>query len=197
MSSADTRVPDHAIAELFFDRASTRAFSNEPITEAVLFQFFEAARWAPSATNAQPWKFVYAYRDSAAWAGLVKTLNERNQWWAPQAAALVAVLSRRVRDSADGTTTPSNSHAFDAGAAWSNFAHQAHLLGWRTRAIGGFDRAAARAALDVPQDYDIQAFIAVGKTGDKQNLPESLRGLEGRTGRRPVREFVSEGRFGA
>lgn len=194
MSNENTRVPQHDIAEIFLDRWSTRAYATDEIPNDVLFRSFEAARWAPSGSNVQPWRFIYSRRDSPSWPAFLHTLNERNQSWAGKASALIAVVSRTVRDSSEGPT-PSKSHAFDAGAAWSNFAHQAHLLGWSTRGIGGFDRAKAREALNLPDDHEIQIFIAIGKAGAKDELPESLRSLEGRTNRQPITAFIAEGTF--
>jgi nitroreductase len=195
MSNTNTRVSDHDIAGLFVDRWSTRAFDADAvIPDKVLLQSFEAARWAPSGSNIQPWRFVYARRGSAQWPLLLGALNERNQSWAGKASALVAVLSRNVRDAADGVV-PSRSHSFDAGAAWSNFAHQAHLLGWTTRAMGGFDHDAARKALALPADFDVHVFIAIGKPGDKASLPKALQALETRTDRLPIEAIVAEGKF--
>ncbi len=190
----DTRVPQHEIADIFLDRWSTRAYADVGIPDDVLSRSFEAARWAPSGSNIQPWRFIYSKRDSDSWQGFLETLNERNQTWASKASALIAVLSRTVRDGTEGTI-PSKTHAFDAGAAWSNFAHQAHLLGWSTRAIGGFDHQKARSALNLPDDHDVHVFIAIGQPGAKSSLPESLQSLERRTDRRPIDAFVAEGKY--
>lgn len=185
------RHPARAIDPLFVNRWSPRAYSGEEIPDAVLEQGFEAARWAPSARNAQPWRFVYSRRHSPSWDTFVALLNPRNQAWAPGAAALVAVLSRTTYD--DGT--PILTHSFDTGAAWANFAHQLLLTGWHTRAIGGFDRGAARAALGVPDGYAVEILIAVGRQGAADTLPEEFRPLEAPNDRRPQSAFVSEGAF--
>jgi nitroreductase len=194
MSNNATRTAEYAVDPIFVSRWSQRAMSGEAIPDAVLFSAFEAARWAPSAANAQPWRFVYSKRESATWTTFVSLLNERNRVWAAQASALVVLLSRTVRDGDKGPQR-SRSHSFDAGAAWSNFAHQAHALGWTTRAIGGFDREGARRALAVPDDYEIEIVIAIGRATDSAVLPAELQAKEFPSGRLPVKSFVADGEF--
>lgn len=194
MTALDSRPLTHEIEPLFASRWSTKAYSGAAIDDAVLFKSFEAARWAPSGGNAQPWRFIYAKRDSAVWPQFLALLNERNQVWAANASALVVLLSKKIRQTPEGPR-PSRSHSFDAGAAWSNFAHQTHLSGYSTRAIGGFDRPAARAGLGVPEDYEIEVFIAVGKPADKTVLPEPLQSANQPSGRLPLADLISDGRF--
>lgn len=188
------RMPDHEIAPFFVSRWSRRAFGPDAIPDAELSRIFEAARWAPSGGNVQPWRFLYARRDSAQWQDFLRVLNERNQAWAAGAAVLIAILSRKVRE-VDGETRPHRSHSFDAGAAWANLSLQAHLLGWGTRGIGGFNIPAARAALQVPDDYEIEAFVALGRPAEKAVLPQDFHALEVPTSRRPLADFVREGIF--
>ena len=187
------RNPDHPVEPLFVNRWSPRAYTGEDIPDSVLERSFEAARWAPSAKNVQPWRFVYAKRDSSSWPAIFGLLNARNRLWAERASALVVVLSKTT----DNEGAPLVTHSFDTGAAWANFAHQALLSGWHTRAIGGFDRAAARTALGVPDGYAVEIVIAIGRQADRATLPDDFRGLEGPNGRRPLAAFVSEGRFPA
>ncbi len=189
-----SRSAQHDIEPLFVTRWSTRAFTGEPIAQTTLDRLFEAARWAPSGGNAQPWRFIYARRDGEGWAPLLGTLNPGNQRWAANASALVLLVSSRWRESDDGRRS-SRSHAFDAGAAWSNFAHQAHALGWSTRAMGGFDRDAARALLHVPDDYELQVVIALGRPGTAASLPEDLQAKNQPSDRLPVSAVSAEGRF--
>jgi nitroreductase len=194
MTLASHREPQYDIEPLFLSRWSQRAYTGEPVPDDVLFRGFEAARWAPSGGNAQPWRFVYVKRDHELWPEFLGFLNERNQVWAANAAALILLLSRKLRKSDEGER-PSRSHSFDAGAAWSNFAHQIHALGWSTRAIGGFDRDAARSALAVPELYELEIFIAVGRPADRSILPAELQTGEQPSTRQPVAEWVAEGRF--
>lgn len=195
-SPAHPRSPDHPVASLFTDRWSPRAFTDEAIDGATLATFFEAARWAPSASNEQPWRFVYGVRGTPAFALLLDGLVPGNQAWAQHAAALVLVASRTVRTAADGSLKPLGTHAFDTGAAWVQFALQATLSGWHAHAMGGFEGAKLRAALNVPEAYALHAVVAVGRRStDLGRLPEAQRGKEAPSGRKPLSAFVAEGRF--
>jgi nitroreductase len=193
---AHPRSPDHPVAPLFTERWSPRAFTDEAIDAATLATFFEAARWAPSASNEQPWRFVYGLRGTPAFALLHDGLVPANQAWAQHAAALVLVASRTVRTAADGSLKPLGTHAFDTGAAWVQFALQATLSGWHAHAMGGFDGAKLRAALAVPEVYALHAVVAVGRRSDDlTRLPAAQRERETPSGRRPLSAFVAEGRF--
>jgi nitroreductase len=191
-----SRQADHPIDPLFTNRWSPRSFTAEPVPDAMLQSAFEAARWAPSALNAQPWRFVIARSGDAAWDDFTSLLFERNALWAAKASALVVILSARKLDYR-GQIADNVSHSFDAGAAWANFAHQALLLGWHTHGIGGFDRNAARAKLAIPEDYAVEAMVALGRKGGLDTLPEQFHMQESPNARRPLGETVYAGRFGA
>lgn len=181
------RQPAHPIEPLFTQRWSPRSFTGEAIEESVLMSFFEAARWAPSAFNSQPWRFAWALRDTAAWARIFDHLNEFNQGWARQASALVVVLSNtKFVPPGQSEAKPLVSHAFDAGAAWAQFALQATQAGWAVHGMTGFDFDGMRASLGVPADWHINAVIAVGKQGDKAQLPEMLQAREQPSDRLPA-----------
>lgn len=191
-----SRETTHAIDPVFTKRWSPRAFSSDTIDVATLHTFFEAARWAPSGYNAQPWRFVFARRDTAAWAPIFETLSAYNQGWAARASALVVILSRTVWLPPGKTDLqPVVTHSFDAGAAWANLALQATHSGWHAHGIGGFDKDTLRARLGVPADHALEAVIAIGKLGDKRLLPEALQAREAPNQRRPLSELVAEGRF--
>lgn len=195
-AALNVRTPDHDISELFLKRWSPRAFSGEVLERATLFSFFEAARWAPSANNSQPWRFIYALRDSEHWPLFLGLLNDNNQRWAANASALVVLVSKttHVRKGAD-EATPLRSHALDAGAAWASLAFQAEHAGWRTHAIGGFDRSRAVEALGIPEGYHVNVAIAIGKQAERSSLPDDLQGREQPNERKPLRDIVAEGRF--
>ncbi|MET0269874.1 MAG: nitroreductase family protein [Sphingomonas sp.] len=190
------RSPDHPIASLFVDRWSPRSFSAEAVPDAVLLSAFEAARWAPSALNAQPWRFLLARPGDDAWETFAGLLMPRNRQWAGRAVALIVILSDKTPDRR-GERVVNVAHGFDAGAAWANFAHQALLLGWHTHAIGGFDRAEARAVLAVPDDFAVEAMIALGRQGAIETLHADFHEQESPNGRRPIAGSVFGGRFGA
>ena len=191
-----TRTPGHSVHPLFVERWSPRAFTGEPIADATLFSFFEAARWAPSAYNSQPWRFLYAKNDSEHWPKFVGLLSEFNRAWAQNASALVILLSKTHFVPPGKTEAiPATTHAFDAGAAWANLGLQASLDGWSTHAVGGYDKDKAREVLGIPADYALEAAIVIGKRGDKTLLPPNLQEREQPSPRRPLAELVAEGGF--
>lgn len=189
----ESRSVDAPVEDLLVGRWSPRAMSGEPIDQAEFLRLLEAARWAPSASNMQPWRFVYAHRGTPAWQPLFDLLKPGNQEWAHKAGVLVVVLSKTTSDR-DGS--PWATHAFDAGAAWENFALQGTAQGLVIHGMGGFDRERARTAARVPDEYAVLAMIAVGRPGDPDDLPERQRRREKPSDRRPVREFAFEGVFG-
>jgi nitroreductase len=196
MTTANSRTAGHAIDPLFLERWSPRAFSDEPISEAELLILFEAARWAPSCYNAQPWRFIYARRDTEHWPRFLGLLSEYNQSWAKNAAALVILVSKTTmlpRGADKEVASPT--HSLDAGAAWENLALQATRSGWAAHGMAGFDMARAATELGVPADYRVEAAIAIGKRGDKSVLPEALQAREQPSDRLPLGQIVSEGRF--
>src|SRR5260370_9168136 len=121
--SASSRTTTYPIARLFLERWSPRAFDASSIPENDLFTMFEAARWAPSAFNAQPWRFLYAMRGDPYWTHFLSFLIPFNASWARNASALIYVLSETLILTS-GELTPSHSHSFDAAAAWALLAPQ-------------------------------------------------------------------------
>ncbi|MEI6114719.1 MAG: nitroreductase family protein [Burkholderiales bacterium] len=194
--STSARQPEHPIDPLFTRRWSPRAFTGEAISHPELMQCIEAARWAPSASNSQPWRFIYALRDTPAWTPIFDTLVEFNRDWAHRAGALIVVLSR-TRWIAPGYNEQRAlpTHSFDAGAAWANLALQATQSGWHAHAMAGFDNERLRAQLRVPEDYVIEAVVAIGKIADKSVLSEALAQRETPSQRLPLKAIVAEGRF--
>ncbi len=190
------RQSTHAIHPLFINRWSPRAFTGEAIDQATLHSLFEAARWAPSANNSQPWRFVYAHNGSQHWPELLQLLNEKNRAWAAKASALIVLLSKttHVRAGSDAAT-PLRNHSLDAGAAWAHLALQAEHAGWHTHAIGGFDRDQARVLLGVPQGYNVEIAIAIGKQASRDSLSAELQAREQPTQRNPLDSLIAEGRF--
>ena len=191
-----SRNTEFSIDPVFLQRWSPRAFTGEPISEGELFTLFEAARWAPSANNSQPWRFIYALKNSSSWTTLFNLLNENNQRWAANASALVVRVSKttHVRN---GDSEPSHlrNHSFDSGAAWASLAFQALHSGLRTHAIGGFNRDKARDVLGVPEGYSVEVAIAIGRQSDPATLPPELQEREQPNQRKPLGKVVAEGRF--
>jgi nitroreductase len=196
MTTSNSRTADHPIDPLFLARWSPRAFTGEPIPEETLLTFLEAARWAPSSYNSQPWRFLFAKAGSRSWPIFLGLLNEYNQSWAKQASALLIVVSKKtfVPPGKEMAIT-SHTHSFDAGAAWANLALQASLLGWYAHAMAGFDVDRTRVELNVPDDHRVEAAVAIGRLGEKSTLPARLQAMEAPNGRRPLSEMVLEGGF--
>ena len=194
--SANPRVAKYAIHEQFINRWSPRAFSAEPISQETLLGFLEAARWAPSAYNSQPWRFLYARRDTPNWERYLELLNPFNRSWAQQASALVLIMSKTTFTAPGASeASPALWHTFDTGSAWGHLALQASLSGWHTHGMAGFDQALARQALKIPEGYELHAMIAIGKLGDKASLAEGLQAREKPSTRRPLSELAAEGDF--
>lgn len=193
-----TRSTTRPVAPQFLDRWSPRAFDGSAIDAETLLTLFDAARWAPSAYNYQPWRFAYALRGDAHWETLLGLLLPFNAGWAGSASALVYVLSDRLITAPGGTeATPATTASFDAGAAWAQLALQAHLLGLHSHAMAGFDHARAPQVLGAGDRYKVEAAIAIGRIADKSTLPEALQSRETPSPRKPVEELAFPGRLPA
>ena len=192
--SHSARQTDHAIHSQFIERWSPRSFADTVLTQEALMPLFEAARWAPSASNNQPWRFAYGLRGDAGFAKISSALVPFNRAWAEKAGALVAIASASTLER-DGVTSANAWHAFDTGTAWGSFALQAHHAGLIAHAMGGFDAAVLAEALKLPEGYVLHAVVAVGHQGDAADLPEMLQAREAPSPRRPISETVGHGAF--
>jgi nitroreductase len=191
----NSRSPHHPIDRLFLERWSPRAFTDEEMPPSVLHTLLEAARWAPSSFNAQPWRFAYARRGTARWPAFLDLLIPQNAAWAKGAAVLLYIASDTFMTSKTGDRVPSRTHSFDTGAAWGYLALQAHLSGWKAHAMAGFDVERAPAVLGMPAQWRIEAAVAIGRQADKSVLPESLQTREMPSGREPLDKIAFEGGF--
>jgi nitroreductase len=185
------RIPAHPIDPLFTRRWSPRAMSGAPLTRAQLLPLLEAARWAPSGGNGQPWRFAFALSGTPHFERYLATLVPGNREWCVRAGALVLLAAKVVRD--DGQ--PSPLAPFDSGAAWMGLALQGTLSGLVVHAMAGFDREAARAAAALPGGLEPQVMIAVGHPGRVEELPEKLRTREQPSDRQPLEALAVEGQF--
>jgi len=185
------RTPSQPIDPLFVRRWSPRAMSGAPVARAQLLTLLEAARWAPSSGNSQPWRFAFALAGTPHFERFLGVLAPGNREWCLRAGALVLLAARVVRD--DGTPAPLA--PFDAGAAWMGLALQGTISGLVVHAMAGFDREAARAAVGLPAGLEPQAMIAVGHPGRVEELPEKLRAREQPSDRLALEVLVVEGRF--
>jgi nitroreductase len=186
----EQRAPDHPVDPLFVDRWSPRAMSGEPIAEEELFVLFEAARWAPSSGNLQPWRMLYAHRETSDWPTFFGLLNEGNRTWCRNAAVLVVVASQQTNSR---TGAPLKTHSYDTGAAWQNLALQGTRSGLVVHGMAGFDYDRARQELRIPDTWRVEAMIAIGRHGRVEDLSESLQARETPSQRHPVTAFVYKG----
>ncbi|MES2258918.1 MAG: nitroreductase family protein [Pseudomonadota bacterium] len=188
---------------MFLHRWSPRAFTAEPLPESQLMTLLEAARWAPSCFNSQPWRFLYARRDTPDWDRFVGLLTPDNQVWAKNASALVFVVSNTLMKNpaaAPGAAgedewVPSYTHSFDAGAAWAQLGLQSTLQGLRAHGIIGIDMERTRLELNVPDNYRIEAAIAIGRQAPIETLGEDLQKKEQPSVREPLSVIALEGGF--
>lgn len=195
MTNSNNRQSEYPVDPLFLDRWSPRAFDGSPLPKEHLLTILDAAHWAPSASNHQPWRFVYAHKDSEDWPLFVDLLMEGNQKWAKNASVLLFVISRDHTISREGEKKPSATHSFDAGAAWFSLAIQAHLLGYHAHGMGGIFKDRIVEKLDIPDGFKVEAGVAIGTLTDKSVLPDDLAEREVPSKRVPLVDVAFEGRF--
>jgi nitroreductase len=195
LTDSNSRHSPFPIDTFFLDRWSPRAFSDDSIPEETMLTLLEAAHWAPSSGNNQPWRFIYARRDTAEWPALLDLLTPGNQRWAKNAAALVIFVSKTFRVATDGSHKPAYTHAFDTGAAWFSLAAQAMRLGFHAHGMEGVDRDKAMAVLGIPEGYRVEAAAAIGRIAPASTLPDDLATREAPSQRRPLSEVAFAGRF--
>jgi nitroreductase len=183
-------IPDHPVHDLIRERWSPRAFSSRPVEREKLHSLFEAARWASSAANQQPWQFIFATKENEEdHARLASILFERNAVWAQQAPVLILAVAKLYE-----TPGKESVSYYDTGLAVGNLVTQAVELGLSTHQMGGFDPEKARELLNIPEGYNPITMIAVGYSDNPEILPDHLREREvaPRT-RKPLADFVFEG----
>lgn len=188
------RIAHPKVEKLIVNRWSPRAFDGSEIPQEDLDVIFEAAGWAPSAYNVQPWTFLYARKGDANWDLFLSQLIEFNQGWAKDASALVFVVSDRLMRSDKGNSD-NHSHSFDAGAAWALAALQAQALGYHTHGMTGIKFGEAEQALGIPEDHRLEAAFVIGRQGAKEALPDFLQEREVPSNRKPVGDIAKAGKF--
>lgn len=193
---SNSRKPEHAVDQLFLSRWSPRAYDASNIPEQDLLTILEAGRWAPSAYNIQPWRFLYAHRADAHWHAFTSLLDRFNRQWATEASALIFVLSDTIMPG-DGNRpdAPSNYNSFDAGAAWAQIALQATALGYAAHAMAGLIFESAPQVLAMPDRYRLEVAIAIGRRADVARLPKDLQSKEMPSERMPLDQIAFRGRF--
>ena len=180
----DFRQAQYPIDDQFLNRWSPRAFSDKPVSYDVLGRLFEAARWAPSANNNQPWRFIVAKTPDDL-EKFHPILMEGNLRWAKKAPVLVLVVSDNTK----------GSNEFDAGTAWGFLSLQAVKEGLVTHAMGGIYKDIAKETFNIPENFDVHLAIAIGYKGNKESLEPDLQQRETPSSRKPLEEIVFEGSF--
>jgi nitroreductase len=184
-------VTENPVHDLIRSRWSARSFSDKPIAQADLDTIFEAASWAFSAMNAQPWEYVYAHRsDTEAFEKLWNCLLPGNQPWAKNAAVLVVSLAKKKFENGN----PNASHLHDVGAANATLALQAMALGIYSHPMGGFDKKAVIELLQLdPNEVEPVICFALGYLDEAEKLEEPFqsRELTGRS-RKAVEDFAKQ-----
>lgn len=173
----------------FFHRWSPRSFADREVSAETLAKVFEAARWAASSYNEQPWRFFVGMRGSSTWQKIFDSLGEWNQAWA-KAAPVLMVNAAHTNFSHNGT--PNRVALYDLGAAASYMTLQASVLGLAAHQMAGFDPEKVRRALRIPEDYIVGAAIALGYQGEPSALPNEKfiqQEIAPRT-RKPLSEIV-------
>ena len=189
---ADTHYPIH---DLLRQRWSPRAFSDRAVSHDVLCSLMEAARWAPSSSNEQPWHFLIATKETAVeYDRLLSCLNDSNQVWARLAPVLAISIAHTVF--ADGGET--NRHAFhDVGLCVENLVIEATSVELMVHQMAGFSPDKVRELFELPADCEAVAAMAIGYPGDPSLLPDRLRQREfSPRSRKPITDFVFTGRWG-
>lgn len=185
------RTPNHPILPVFTDRWSPRAFSDKPVTETQVLTLIEAARWAPSASNLQPWRFIYAIKGEPEFDTLLSLLIPFNEGWAKNAAALVFITSVTSFDGQRQNLT----NSFDAGAAWMSLAIQAQSMGLVAHGMAGIEYEKAPLVLELSPLLKVEAAVAIGYQGDVSTLADFLQPREVASDRQPLEAMAFKGKF--
>jgi nitroreductase len=193
MKTVNNRTTQYDIDDVFLNRYSPRAMSGEPVSQLEIMTLLEAARWAPSASNIQPWRFLYAIRGTADFDLFLSFLMEGNQIWCKNAGAFIIVLSKKNTD--DGK--PNGTHSFDAGSAWENLALQGANMKLVVHGMAGYNAEPLKKELSIKDEYNVELMIAIGKPGKIEDLPEYLREREQPSQRKGLEEIAFEGKEGA
>lgn len=185
--SKSKRQPTYPIDPIFLNRWSPRAMSTAPLKKEELLSLIEAARWAPSSYNAQPWRFAYSLREDAKWNDFLNLLVPFNQSWAKEAGALLIIYSKKTFEH---NNKWSKTHSFDTGAAWAYLALQGSMKGLVVHGMEGFNYEKAHALLNLSDDFQIEAMAAIGHPGLKEALSKDLKDKETPSQRKPLKDLI-------
>ncbi len=183
-----TRTFDYEILDEVKTRWSPRAFDpDRPVPEEDLLGVMEAARFAPSCFNEQPWRYIVAVQGEDDYQKILDVLNETNREWASNAPVLMIITSRKRFAKND---KENRWHLFDAGTSWGFLSLEAHRRGLHTHAMAGFSVDRTREAFDLGEDISIIAAVAMGYYGNKEDLSPELQKKEKPGLRKPTQEIL-------
>lgn len=183
---ANIRKSRYQILPEILHRWSARAMSGRSVSHSELMTLFEAARWAPSARNSQPWRFIYCTHRAKNWHNYLELLDEDHRDWCNRAAALILLISEKSN---------SDLTIFDTGASWENLAIQGQSMGLVIHPIAMFNHEKSRQLSNIPDNYEVLLMIAVGRPGDIKLLTPELQQREFPKGRKKLSEIVSKEKF--
>lgn len=186
---------EHPVHDLIKNRWSPRAFSDKPVSPEVLRSLFEAARWAPSSNNEQPWAYIVATKDYPEnFEKSLGALVEFNANWAKHAPVLAIAVAELAFAK---NNAPNRNAQYDTGAASMQLSIEATARGLVVHQMAGFDPETAKENYDIPQGWEPIAAMAIGYPGDASSLPEPYQSRENAPrSRKPIREFVMSGQWG-
>ena len=190
-----TAPSDFPVHQLIRERWSPRAFADKPIPADLLRSLFEAARWAPSSNNEQPWAYIVATKDDKVnFDNVLSTLVEFNVSWAKHAPVLAIAVAELAFAK---NRAPNRNAQYDTGAATALLSVEATAHGLAVHQMAGFDPARARQAFGIPPEWDAIAAMAIGYPGNPDTLPQPLKDRElAPRSRKPISEFVMTGSWG-
>ncbi|MFT4325986.1 MAG: nitroreductase family protein [Candidatus Woesearchaeota archaeon] len=183
------RKTKHPVHELILNRWSSRAMSGEDLTQEEIDTLFDAARFAPSSYNEQPWHFFYVTRASEQWNTFINLMVDANKVWGEKAGILIIACSKRI---SSHTGKENYYHKHDTGAACYALTLQASAMDLVSHQMGGFDKQKAKEVLELDDTHTVEAMIVVGKKGDVSDLPEDYQKLEQASGRNDITVIASE-----
>lgn len=190
----NNRQSEYPIDKVFLSRWSPRAFDGTAMPYQDLLTILEAARWAPSAYNVQPWRFLYAIHGDNYWDKYLSCLDDFNAGWAQYSGAIIFLISDTLSPG-PAPCKPFPSYSFDAGAAWIHMALQAQKLGYQAHAMAGIHHAAIKRELAIPERFSVEIGIAIGKVGNRDKLPPALQKREQPSSRKPLASLLSAGLY--
>lgn len=182
------------VNELITKRFSPRAFSERTIDSSIINDLFEAARWAPSSRNEQPWRFIEVTRDDQeSFDRMLSVMNESNRIWAENAPLLVLAAAKTDHEF---NGYPNRYAFYDTSHAVANFTMQAMTEDIYVHQIGGFNAELARTLFELPDNFEPVIILAAGYRGDVSSLPEHLQVRElAQRRRKELSEIVYSGKF--